>query len=275
MDNIALFNAIREGDLAVVKPFFEANPESIDIRNLLAIDSDTSAWNELTPLHTAAKYGHLDLVKWLIEHGAEVYSNPMATYPAVIIAAWGKQKAVVDYFLNEIPDKANGTMGLGVTCNLAGREGWIDIVRQHIERDPLAVHQRGWIGDTPLHWPSHNGYIEIVRLLLDAGADPNAHEINWIGGTPLHWASERHSDIIRLLLERGADVNALVAKAGSHHLGATPLIWCAKQDDDSGDAARTLLELGADPRITDAEGKTAEDHARDGNRRRILAVLKE
>jgi hypothetical protein len=34
-----------------------------------------------------------------------------------------------------------------------GRQGWVEIVRKHIERDPLAVHQRGWIGDTPLHWP--------------------------------------------------------------------------------------------------------------------------
>jgi hypothetical protein len=43
-------------------------------------------------------------------------------------------------------------------------------VRKHIERDPLSVHQRGWIGDTPLHWPSHNNNVEIVTMLLDAGA---------------------------------------------------------------------------------------------------------
>lgn len=73
----------------------------------------------------------------------------------------------------------------------------------------LAVHQRGWIGDPPLHWPCHNGHAEIVTMLLDAGADVEADEINCYGGKPLHWASEHEPDIVRLLLERGAKVNSV------------------------------------------------------------------
>ena len=160
-----------------------------------------------------------------------------------------------------------------MTCNLAARQGWIDLVRSHIERDPLAVHQRGWIGDTPLHWPSHNGFIEIVRLLLDRGADPNAHEINWIGGTPLHWASERHPDIVRILIASGARVNERVTRPGSDHLGATPLIWCARQKDDSGAVAEALLQAGADSTLRDAKNRTAEDWALSRNNTRILKVL--
>ena len=34
-------------------------------------------------------------------------------------------------FLEEIPDKAAGTNGLGVAINLAARRGWIEIVREH------------------------------------------------------------------------------------------------------------------------------------------------
>ncbi len=110
---------------------------------------------------------------FVVERGAEVYSNPQATYPAVIIAAWKQQQAVVDYFLTEIPDRADGTNRLGVTINLAARQGWTDLVRRHIEADPLAVHQRGWIGDSPLHWPAHNGDTDTMGVLLDAGADIN------------------------------------------------------------------------------------------------------
>tara|TARA_Y100000588_G_scaffold198949_1_gene212707 strand:+ start:2195 stop:2362 length:168 start_codon:yes stop_codon:yes gene_type:complete len=40
--------------------------------------------------------------------------------------AWGKHQEVVNFFLKEIPDKADGTNKLGVTFNLADREGWID-----------------------------------------------------------------------------------------------------------------------------------------------------
>jgi len=45
----------------------------------------------------------------------------MSTYPPVIQAAWNKHAEVVKYFLEEIPDKAAGTNGLGVAINLAAR----------------------------------------------------------------------------------------------------------------------------------------------------------
>jgi hypothetical protein len=53
---------------------------------------------------------------------------------------------------------------------------------------------------------SQYGHAEIVRMLLDAGEDPNRY--NPVGGhshaTPLHQAAAGHEDIVRLLVERGA-----------------------------------------------------------------------
>ena len=225
-------------------------------------------------LQFAAVEGQVAACRLLVERGAEVYTNPMNTYPPVIQAAWKDHQDVVDYFLKEIPHKAEGTNDLGVAINLAGREGWIDIVRRHIEADPLSVHQRGWIGDTPLHWPAHNGYIEIVRLLLEHHADPTAHEINWIGGTSLHWASERHPEIVQLLINAGADVNARVVRPGSPHLGGTPLHWCARQKDDCAEAIEVLLKNGGDPALTDAFGKTALQYAEESGHARVAEVLR-
>ena len=257
MQTSEIFEAVKAGDVS----YFEANPDHVNLKNPRATVEGSLEWDELSPIHGAAKFGHLDAVKKLVALGAEVYSHPLNTYPAVIVAAWKGQQHVVDYFLNEIPDKAEGTLQIGVTCNLAAREGWIDQVRKHLARDPLAVHQRGWIGDTPLHWPCHNGFIEIVRLLLDHGANPNIEENNWVGGTPLHWASERNADIVTLLIAHGADPNARVTRPGSHHLGGTPLHWCARQRDDSAECAEVLLKAGTDPSAVDAAGKTALEYA--------------
>lgn len=273
METGEFFAAIRHGDIEAVIAHLEAHPDQLELRNPRAKEPNSSEWDEIAPIHCAAKSGRLEIVRMLVGRGAEVYSHPLATYPAVMLAAWEGHQDIVDYFLNEIPDKAEGTLQLGITCNLAARQGWIDVVRAHLERDPLAVHQRGWIGDTPLHWPAHNVYEEIVRLLLDHGADPNVHEINWIGGTPLHWASERHAKIVRMLIEAGARVNEQVNRPGSGLLGSTPLIWCSRQRDDAGDVVTDLLGAGADLSIKDADGKTAEDHARERGNRRILAAL--
>jgi cytohesin len=268
MDIHSLFSNITAGDIESVRRQIDDDPFLIHVRN-----PDTDAWQELTPLHSAAKHGHLDLAKLLVDRGAEVYSNPHATYPPIIISSWNEQQALVDYFLKEIPDKANGTNGIGVTINLAAREGWADIVRRHIDADPLSVHQRGWIGDTPLHWPSHNGYAEIVEMLLDAGADIEADEVNCYGGKPLHWASEHSPNTVALLLERGADVNSRNIKAGGDMLGFTPLIMNARQNDDCADVTELLLAAGADVGARDARGRTASDLAKEGKRTRILEVL--
>jgi len=256
----------------MVRSRIEADPGLVGLRNPNA-DKGGPDWDELTLLHTAAKSVHLDMVKWLVEAGAEVYSNPMSSYPAVALAAWDKHQDVVDYFLKEIPGRAAGTNGLGVMCNLAGRFGWLDIVRRHVERDPLVVHQRGWIGDTPLHWPAHNDSSDIVGVLLAAGADPNAHVTNWMGGTPLHWASERSPRSLKLLIDAGADVNARVL-LDEGMKDATPLVWCAKQRDDCAECAEVLLAAGADRSLTDAEGKSALDHAVAQGHNRVAAALR-
>lgn len=61
--------------------------------------------------------------------------------------------------------------------------------------------------ETALHEASGKGHMEVVKLLLERGADVHAKEKN--DETPLHVATGRgHTEIVKLLLERGADVHA-------------------------------------------------------------------
>jgi len=73
-------------------------------------------------------------------------------------------------------------------------------------------------GNTPLIFAINNGYIEIVRLLLEAKANPEI--ANETGGRPLTVAAFKgDTDIIDLLLKAGAN-----PQAPNEQTGKTPLI---------------------------------------------------
>ena len=60
-------------------------------------------------------------------------------------------------------------------------------------------------GSTALIYAPHSSHLEVVRLLLEAGADKDAAITNY-GATALHVAAaEGHLEVVRLLLEAGAD----------------------------------------------------------------------
>lgn len=119
-------------------------------------------------------------------------------------------------------------------------------------------------GDTPLMLASRSGNAKSVQLLLEKGAQVDARE-TWHGETALMWAAgENHPDVVRLLVQAGADVNAVSTTfdwKGIKHGGVqsqlpmgglTPLMQAARQN--SIEAARVLLELGANPNLKDPQG---------------------
>ena len=69
---------------------------------------------------------------------------------------------------------------------------------------------------TALDWAARNGHEDVVKLLLDRGAEVNAKDAN--GWTALHLATRQgHKGVVLLLLGRGSDVGAKTSR------GSTPL----------------------------------------------------
>ncbi|RYG26484.1 hypothetical protein EON82_03115 [bacterium] len=115
-----------------------------------------------------------------------------------------------------------------------------------------ALHTAAWQGDG--NSGRENSVVEAtLRLLLDAGADPNMPSDR---GTPLHEAVEGDwgsPTSVRVLLEAGADPNA------ADREGRTPLMIAA--DKGEVECIRLLLAGGADRTLRDHRHKAAIDYA--------------
>ncbi len=115
-----------------------------------------------------------------------------------------------------------------------------------------------YVGDTALHLAAAGYRVEIVGLLLRAGADPNASH-NHRRSTPLHYAADgfitcpvsgadRQVETIRTLLDNGGNVHL------QDKNGATPLHRAVRTR--SAPAVRCLLAAGASPTVKNKPGST-------------------
>jgi ankyrin repeat protein len=118
-------------------------------------------------------------------------------------------------------------------------------------------------GFTPLHYAAFFGGPAAVRVLLDAGADPDADADNPLGVRPLHSAAARGDrESAQALLDAGAEVDP------RQNGGFTPLHAAAHNDD--AELAELLLARGADPDARTDDGRDA--HALAGPRVAQLLV---
>jgi hypothetical protein len=115
-----------------------------------------------------------------------------------------------------------------------------------------------YVGDTPLHLAAAGYRVEIVRLLLASGADPNAIG-NMRRSSPLHyaadgfitgpaWNEQRQVQTIRCLLDHGANLHLQDLN------GATPLHRAVRTRCAA--AVRCFLKAGADPTARNKPGST-------------------
>lgn len=97
---------------------------------------------------------------------------------------------------------------------------------------------------TPLHHATVFGNPASVRILAEAGADPNAR--NSSKATPLMYAAW-NLEMTKILVEKGGDVNAQAAD------GSTPFLVAAGVQSN-GATIRYLLENGANTKVTSPTG---------------------
>lgn len=87
----------------------------------------------------------------------------------------------------------------------ASQWGFIDIVKILIDKG-ADINIRGLYGNTALTFATQSGFVEIVKILIDNGAELNIKDDG--GYTALMYASmDGYIDIAIILIEKGADIN--------------------------------------------------------------------
>lgn len=250
-----IHEAARVGDLARVRELVGADPESINAR----ADEDE------TPLHSAIMGGHIEIVTFLLEQGAEADARNSVNQSPLLYAAY---QGFVD-IMKLLHDRGAAlhyldTRGMS-PIHFAARQGQTEAVAyllaNGVETDP-----RNGQGITPFFLAAMSGREETAGLLADRGADINVK--NNEGDTPLLIALQRrHRAIIELLMSRGVDVAtegeeaAALLKAAALTGSRNLVDFLVSKDVDFGgvdESGRTLLHCSVIGELTDLSRRLIE-----------------
>jgi ankyrin repeat protein len=255
-----------------ITPVYAALPDAkIEIVELLLDhNADARAVNARgqTPLHGAAAFDDPDMVQLLIDHGALVNAKDNRGRTALHRAVQCDHPLVVDHLLsagadvnakdlkNQTPirmctmslsyPKYNSPIvqqllnhGAEVSLNTTIVLGDVDQLAAALKKHPALNEKPAREDRCSLDWAIAQSP-EKVRMLLDAGADPNQHEAD--GNTPLHAAVFMGDpQIVSMLIAAKADVNA----AGQQD--EPPMFWACLQL--KADLVDMLLDAGAKPGV--------------------------
>lgn len=230
MSNDVLQQAISDGDVTAVRMAIPADGLPERLR--------PNVWS---PLMLAADGGHLEVVHLLLNAGAEPNVRNRYGWTALLRASEKGHSEVARVLIDAGADVR---------------------VREH--SSSISPANRN-----PLEWSISHGDGELLRVLLNAGADPD-ESVGKPGPPVFHAIEAERFDLLEVLLDAGADINAA---GGSGIRRETLLTWAAREGTT--DLVRTLLDRGADFNRTDSDGWSPLMWAANCNRLESLDLLLE
>ncbi|XP_077565732.1 protein phosphatase 1 regulatory subunit 12A isoform X1 [Stigmatopora nigra] len=197
-----------DGLTALHQACIDDNPDMVTflVTNGAGINQpDNEGW---IPLHAAASCGYLAIAEYLISQGASVgVVNSEGETPLDI----AEEGAMEELLQNEINRK-------GVDIEAARKEEervMLRDARQWVNSGQIQDTRHAKSGGTALHVAAAKGYVEVLKLLIQAGYDVNIKDYD--GWTPLHaaahWGKE---EACRILVENLCEMDVI------NKMGQTP-----------------------------------------------------
>ena len=238
-----LHKAVEDGDLEMVRAIL-ATGEAL----VMPSESGSSSWTygSLSPLVIAVEKDDPAIVRALLDAGDRIATTDMIEHARQCC----RSVAVSDLFAGAemgSPDDAGGDAKRKMEMLFdAVRNGKKELVADLLKR---GVSADSIVQGQPLLVAAAGGWSdEILEMILDAGANPNAQDAS--GDTALHQAATR-SRFVEPLLKAGADPNLCNSR------GESPLVALVRQRGHDRAALKALIASGAKLDLQEREGRTA------------------
>jgi ankyrin repeat protein len=253
-----IFYAILNGDIDAVNGFID---DGFDV------NEKDPRWYDYTSLHHAASWGHIKIIKMLLQKGAKINlrDSDQGATPLILASYYNRPIAVRTLLENGADSEVVVLIGIYkdyTPLDIAELSNFNEVINELKTKN--AQYNK-------IFYAAQGGDLEGVKRIVNTGIDINSENPNWANFTALlHGSVRGRSDIVDYLITNGASLTATDNLAG-----ATALHWATYNGHL--ETVKILVNQGAklDTKIKSGEhqGLTAVELAEKENHNDIVEFL--